>query len=300
MSNQAVSPYILVGTDGSSSALRAVCWAAAEAQRRRVRLVIVHVVDVGLFTYDPLVRLQYNSEIDDAGAEVVATAEHRVEKHFPNVVTSSMIKAGDPAAQLIALTGDAILTVVGASGRGGFSATLLGSVAMALITQGGGPVAVIRSPSDGPVPHTGPVVVGVDGSERSVDAVSWAFDEASRRRAPLVAVHNWTFYASSLAPLPASLESQRAVAAQVVEEREVIAERLAGWQEKYPDVEVRRISQIGHPADELLDVARDAQLIVVGSRGHGELTGAWFDSVTRTLIHHAPCPVLIARHRHTA
>lgn len=300
MSNHAVSPHILVGTDGSSSALRAVCWAAAEAQRRRVKLLIAHIVDAGLFAYDPLVALQYGGDDDTAAAEVIATAEQRVEKHFPNVVTARVITAGDPAAQLISLSRAAILTVVGASGHGGFSATLLGSVAMALITHGDAPVAVVRPGADGRVPRVGAVVVGVDGSECSVDAVAWAFDEASRRRAPLVAVHSWTFYASSLAPLPASLESQRDLAAQVVAERAVIAERLAGWQEKYPDVEVRRITKIGHPADELIDVARDAQLIVVGSRGHGERTGAWFDSVTRTLIHHAQCPVLVARHRHTA
>lgn len=295
MSAHAVSPYVLVGVDGSPSALRAVCWAAGEAQRRAIPLVIAHVVDTGMMTYDPYVQSVFADEITQIGTDMFAAAEQRVEKHFPSVPTSTVTRAGDPAGELITLSEHAVLTVVGASGRGGFTATLLGSVAMALITHGRSPVSVVRAPHNAAVPQTGPVIVGVDGSDSSEEAIAWAFDEASRRRASLIAVHSWMFYATTTSPFPTSLSNARARSAQSAQEHELIAERLAGWQEKYPDVHVQRVTEMGRPADDLLDMARHAQLVVIGCRGHGEMTGVWFDSVTRTLIHRAECPVLVAR-----
>jgi nucleotide-binding universal stress UspA family protein len=78
-------------------------------------------------------------------------------------------------------------------------------------------------------------------------------------------------------------------------EHEILAERLAGWQEKYPDVTVRRVVTGGRPARCLLDQAEGAQLLVVGSRGRGGFAGMLLGSTSRTLIHHAPCPLLVVR-----
>ncbi|WP_261862340.1 universal stress protein, partial [Mycobacterium montefiorense] len=82
--------------------------------------------------------------------------------------------------------------------------------------------------------------------------------------------------------------------AQVEAEEAAFAERLAGWREKYPDVTVTPLLRSGKPAKTLLEYADDAQLVVVGSRGHGDFTGVLFSSVSRSLIHKAPCPVLVA------
>ena len=75
----------------------------------------------------------------------------------------------------------------------------------------------------------------------------------------------------------------------------VLAESLAGWHEKYPGVPVRRVVERDRPASALLDAARGAQLLVVGSRGRGGFTGLTLGSVSQALIHHAACPVMIAR-----
>ena len=79
------------------------------------------------------------------------------------------------------------------------------------------------------------------------------------------------------------------------DEREVSAQRLAGWGEKYPDVPVQRIVARDRPAHRLLEQARGAQLVVVGSRGRGSLSGLFLGSVSHALLHHAPCPVVIVR-----
>jgi nucleotide-binding universal stress UspA family protein len=76
---------------------------------------------------------------------------------------------------------------------------------------------------------------------------------------------------------------------------EVLAERLAGWQEKYPQVTVRRVIKRDRPSAALRVAARTAQLLVVGSRGRGGFAGLLLGSVSQALIHHAQCPVLVAR-----
>jgi nucleotide-binding universal stress UspA family protein len=138
------------------------------------------------------------------------------------------------------------------------------------------------------------VVVGVDGSPTSEPALAMAFEEAAMRGADLVAVHAWIEFTSDTAYATAR---QFLVNWDAVEtrERETLAERLAGWQEKYPDVTVRRVVTGGQPTKRLLDQAVDAQLLVVGSRGRGGFAGMLLGSTSQALIHHAPCPLLVVR-----
>ncbi len=301
MTNQTITPYILVGVDGSPAALRAVTWAGYEANKRGLPLVLATVADIGGSEYGPYVGVANArfTRMEASSRDALAAAEQRVAKHFPSVSTSAVEKSGAPAAELIELSRNAFMTVVGASGVGEFSSILLGTVALALVTDGHSPVAVIRGEEEtGLVPRSGPVVLGVDGTRSSESAIAWAFDEASRRETTLTAVHAWTSYPSGFAQA-AAITRGIDYNAEMQEHRELLAERLAGWQEKYPDVTVRRVMVPGAAADTLLDHAADAQLVVVGSRGHGDITGVMFGSVSRMLIHHAPCPVLIARNHTT-
>lgn len=145
-----------------------------------------------------------------------------------------------------------------------------------------------------PPPAHGPVVVGVDGSPASESALAMAFDEASLRGADLVAVHTWIEFSSDSAYAYAH---QFIVDWDVIEtrERELLAQRLAGWQERYPDVTVRRVVTRDRPVRCLLEHAADAQLLVVGSRGHSGLPGMLLGSTSQALIYHAPCPLLVVR-----
>ena len=147
------------------------------------------------------------------------------------------------------------------------------------------PVVVVRG-TEGQHDQPRPVVVGIDGTPLSEAAIAFAFEAASARRAPLVAVHTWA------GSVIAELVDWRSAA---VEAEEELAERLAGWGAKYPDVAVRRVVGRASAARALLDLSTQAQLVVVGSRGHGEVAGLLLDSVSNALVHAAGCPVAIVR-----
>jgi nucleotide-binding universal stress UspA family protein len=168
---------------------------------------------------------------------------------------------------------------------------LIGSVAVDLAAHASCPVVVVRGPEpDYTAPRPEPVVVGVDGSPTSEAAVAFAFEAAALQNVPLVAVHVWhdLLVDPTMAPL---------LDWDVVEsdEREVLAERLAGWTAKYPDVPVRRLVACDRPGRALVDESGRAQLVVVGSRGRGGFRGMLLGSVSQALLHHAHCPVAVVR-----
>lgn len=137
------------------------------------------------------------------------------------------------------------------------------------------------------------MVVGVDGSPNSEAAIAVAFEEASFRKAPLVAVHAWVDVVYDSTESAARLMPQWETL-QPTEER-LLAQRLAGWQEKYPDVEVQRKLVRDRPRHVLLDESDRAQLLVVGSRGRGGFAGMLLGSTSQALVHHSSCPVLVVR-----
>jgi nucleotide-binding universal stress UspA family protein len=75
----------------------------------------------------------------------------------------------------------------------------------------------------------------------------------------------------------------------------VLAERLAGWGEKYPDVRVQRVVTRDRPARALVDESRRAQLVVVGSRGRGAAAGLLLGSVSHAVLYRAHCSVAVVR-----
>jgi nucleotide-binding universal stress UspA family protein len=135
-------------------------------------------------------------------------------------------------------------------------------------------------------------VVGIDGSPVGEDAIAVAFEEASLRGVPLVAVHAWSDVTYDVYGVERLVNEWPAI--EDGEER-ALAERLAGWQEKYPDVEIRRVLRRDRPRHALLEAAEKAQLVVVGSRGRGGFTGMLLGSTSQALVQHAGCPVLVVR-----
>ncbi|WP_181784051.1 universal stress protein [Pseudonocardia pini] len=283
---------VVVGVDGSGSAAGAVVWAVQEAARRRVRLRLVsalvlpepnHIGNPGLGT-------SYKRTMTEAAERILLDAVALARATEAGVDLESELRTGFAVPVLLAESAEAGLVVVGSRGLGGFTGLLVGSVAVALAARGTSPVAVVRGDVEEAAADTRPVVVGVDGSPVSEAALALAFEEAALLDVPLLAVHTWQ---DEIVPLSvAPLVDWTAVEA---EEHALLAERLAGWAEKYPDVEVRRRVVRDRPAAELVDLSRTARLVVVGSRGRGGLRGLMLGSVGHALIHHAHCPVLIAR-----
>lgn len=286
-------PYILVGIDGSRSSLDALTWAVHEAQGRNLPLRLVHAVDYGNFVmgFNPAASESFFKYVETAGQKFLDEARADVQAMDLDVEVSLHNVTGRPADVLLEQSKQALLTVVGSTGLNGLTGLLAGSVALTLTAHGHSPVVVVRSPGA----HAGgPVVVGVSGAPDSEAAIGWAFEEASLRGASLLAVLVSSYvpaYFDYVEPtweeLPGpAREDQQAM---------LLAERLAGWQEKFPDVVVRRVVAAGHPGHVLLDYAKRAQLVVTGTHGHGNFTGWFLGSTSHRLIQHADCPVLVAR-----
>ncbi|MGQ0838992.1 universal stress protein [Actinokineospora sp.] len=287
-------PPVVAGVDGSTSALHAVRWAAAEAARRQVPLRLVHAVDVAAYAHAGGFGAPHGflDTVEAGGRRMLAEVRDAVLADHPDLVVDRDLQTADAVPALVAESANACLVVLGSRGLGGFSGILVGSTAVALSARGLCPVAVIRGrTADTPPPTDGPVIVGVDGSPTSEPALAVAFDQASGRGADLVAVHTWIEFA-------ADAYAQRFdVDWDAVESREraSLAERLAGWQEKYPDVTVRRVVSRDRPVRSLLEHSADARLLVVGSRGHGGFTGMLHGSTSQALIYHATCPLVVVR-----
>jgi nucleotide-binding universal stress UspA family protein len=133
-----------------------------------------------------------------------------------------------------------------------------------------------------------PILVGIDGSPASEGATALAFDEASYRGVPLIALHAW----SDVGVFPILGMDWRVYRDQG---DEVLGERLAGWQERYPDVQVHRRLVCDVPARWLIDESKNAQLVVVGSRGRGGYAGLQLGSVSSAVVQSADVPVIVVR-----
>jgi nucleotide-binding universal stress UspA family protein len=208
----------------------------------------------------------------------------------PNgIEVSGHIVTGNAPATLIDLSKEAAMIVVGCRGLGAIGRRLLGSVSSGLVHHAHCPVAVIHDEDPlMPTPAMAPVVVGIDGSPASEAATALAFEEASRRGVELVAVHTWSDYA--VAELPGIEWPDVQTQAD-----ETLDERLAGWQERYPDVVVRRVVVLDRPARQLLEQSESAQLTVVGSHGRGGFAGMLLGSVSSAVAESARMPVIVAR-----
>jgi nucleotide-binding universal stress UspA family protein len=293
--NSPTRTTIVVGVDGSTSALHAALWAADEAAQRHLRLRLVYANNEFSFgaTGGLAPPQSFFDAMQTAGFQLLADAESAIREVHPDLDIAVNLQTAAPVPSLLAQTEDALLLVLGSRGTGGFRGILVGSTAVALVAHGDCPVAVIRGATeDAAPPAEGPVVVGVDGSPTSDAAIATAFDEASWRGAGLVAVHAWSEYASDHVRFQALDEGREQVEQM---ENELLAQRLAGWQEKYPDVAVRRVVTSGRPVEQLLDQAAGAQLMVVGSRGNGGFSGMLLGSTSQALIRHATCPLLVVR-----
>jgi nucleotide-binding universal stress UspA family protein len=278
---------LVAGVDGSAGSLMAVRWAARAARERGHGLRLVHALPTlpapyprGDPTYDQLLEVAA-----EQGSVMLAEAREAAEEVAPGLPVETALRPERPAEALVDESGGAVLLVLGTPGLRPFGRILFGSVTVALAAHAKCPVALIRPHigEDRP-PVEGPVVVGVDGGPASEEAIAAAFEEASWRATRLVAVHcrpdsRWP---------PDS-------AAVAEHEHELLAQRLAGWQEKYPDVTVDRVVSAGRPAERLLDLADRAQLLVVGSRGRGGVRGLALGSTSQALMSYALCPVLVAR-----
>lgn len=291
MTSQDMHRGILAGVDGSAPSNAAVRWAAREAAMRNVPLILVHArttPTAGVEMTWPVLPVPEDlaQRQEEEARQVIADAVNLAESELESARIDTKVIFAAPIPTLVDLSKDVDMIAVGCRGQGALARTLLGSVSTALVHHAHCPVAVIHN--EAPERPDGPVLVGIDGSPSSELATALAFDEASWRGATLVAMHAWNDADASSVP---SLEwSALEIAAD-----KTLAERLAGWSERYPDVPVRRVVVWEHPARHLIERADTSQLVVIGSRGRGGFAGMLLGSVSTAVVHGAHAPVIVAR-----
>lgn len=282
---------IVVGVDGSSSAVHAARWAAAEALRRQLPLRLVHTYDIPV-GYAPGIVAPHavRDGMRQQGWEWLREATTAVAEVAPDLTPELVVQHGPVVPLLVDQSRKAAMIVLGTRGLGGFTGLLVGSISVALAGRTHCPLIVAREPD---VSTDGEVVVGVDGTPAGEAAIAFSFEEASSRGCGLVAVHTWT---DSLLEVALAGDTSMAEFHPLQRQAyEILAERLAGWPEKYPDVKVSREVVRDHPATALLRYAATAALVVVGTRGRGGFRGLVLGSTSQHLLHHAPCPIAVVR-----
>jgi nucleotide-binding universal stress UspA family protein len=292
MAEQAKKYGILVAVDGSPESDAAVRWAAHEAELRDLPVTLVHVV-IPVVTSWPVRSLQaeFNEWQEDNARQVLEQSQKMSrsglgESELSDVRNEVMHDYIVPA--LVSASKQAWMLVVGSRGMGAFGRAVLGSVSSGVVHHARCPVAILHADEAQAPDRTSPVLLGVDGTRASEAATAMAFEEASRRQVDLVALHAW----SDVGVFPIL-----GMDWQEYEDKghEVLGERLAGWQEQYPDVVVRRRIVCDRPARWLIEESQQAQLVVVGSHGRGGFAGMLLGSVSTAVAEAANAPVIVVR-----
>lgn len=274
---------IIVGVDESPYAQAALRWAASYATTTHEPITAVMAwgyIDQRHLEPDAPFDPEYSAA--DA-AEVLDQLVTRAlgEDHGVRCVAPCDL----PASALLEAAQGASLLVVGARGVGGFKGLLLGSVSRRVLQEATCPVGVVRDAAERP---TGPIVVGLDGSEPSRRALQWAVDHARRTGRHLVAIHAWRPPSTTSAlPLPWRDPDVLAERANRFLQQQL---RLVDTSGLAAPVEARAVGD--RPAAALVEASCLASLVVVGARGSGRLTGLT-GSVSDQVSHHATCPVVV-------
>ena len=276
---------VVVGVEGTESSFDALDWAAGEADARRDVLEIVHAVGVPYAALD----MMYDDARTDRVEALLQSATSRAQQSAPGLDVRTVLSPTTPAMALTAASQHAALVVVGSRPLGVLERAFAGSLSYQVVAGAHCPVLLVPQ---GTGERGLGVFVGVDGSDDSTAAVEIAAREADRLGQELTVVHSWQS--------PVSFVSVDVVSGSydpILEEKEdlLLAESLAGLGEQYPDLTVRRLLIHRQPAQALLDAARGARLLVVGSRGRGGVARMLLGSVSHTVVVHAHCPVLVVR-----
>ncbi|TJZ59306.1 universal stress protein [Streptomyces piniterrae] len=275
---------VVVGVARSVAAGRALDWAADAAASRRLPLRLVHAQEWPMGAapkdrHDSREHL-WATHFRASGQTLLDSQRERAEERHAGLEIAVELTDGRPSHVLREAAEHASLLVIGAhraSGPG--EAFTFASIGQTLVGHPPCPV-VLAFGSAAAEEAPGPVVVGADGSAASAPAVAFAFEEAALWGVPLRAVQ---------VRRPSHGEWPEDVGESLAD----TSEGLFGWREKYPEVPVQRDVLLGHPAAKLAGAATGARCLVVGSRGHGGFRGMILGSVSRTLVHLAPCPLVV-------
>ncbi|MFF9375777.1 universal stress protein [Streptomyces griseoluteus] len=276
---------VVVGVDGSESALRAVDWAAGEAALRGAPLRIVYASLWERYEEAPLTDGSVGPREPVVARGFVETAARRAWDRRPEVRVTTLVPPEDPEYALVRESRLAGVVVLGCRGRGGVTETLLGSVGLAVAGRAHCPVVVVRGHRDDAPPNG--VALGVGAEPEAAVTQRFAVEEAYLRGVPLHALRAWRHprTAAGHPPLtgrPAHFEQRQAT--------ELLEEALG---EVPSDLKVERHLVEGRARDALVELSHGADLLVVGARRpHGRF-GLQLGRITYGVLHRAACPVAV-------
>lgn len=288
-------PRVIVGVDGTEGSIEALRWAAHEAARRRCPLHVMTCAELPVSVEAGIVGngSLAGSSMDDMVHEREAVNQRAVSlaRSFGlDLEVTGETVLGAPGYAVVSAAHEDDTVVVGATSHPGRLTDLLGSVATVVAHRAHGPVVVVHG-ADRRHVSIGRIVVGIDGSEHSDDALLWAIDEASRTGAELELVHAWSYpYSGARHGTNDPRHEMRVDAMRTLESAEHKARSVC------ESVRVHSIVSEDNPAKALLDAGRDADLVVVGSRGRGGFASLVLGSTSRTVLQHSPVPVVLVRH----
>ena len=283
---------VAVGFDGSPHATAALAHAAAIATRRGVTLSVISTYRAPLDLYVTYAALPQEPEAEVKKRQAHAVLDEAAKQlaDHPGKVTY-LTAEGDSVGALVKSSDTALVMVVGARGRGGFLGRILGSVAAELPAHARCPVIVVPSDSE---QASGPVVVGLDGSlagrRAALHAAQAAVERGTSLRmlAALQAPRSGDFWAPAVPAAVSEAVERRRVEVQAA------LDGAVNWvKEHVPNLDVTGEVVVGDPAGLLHEAGRNAQLLVVGSRGRGAVASALLGSVSRATLHGAKCPVMV-------
>lgn len=282
---------VVVGVDGTDSAVAAARWAGALAHRHEVPLRIVHAMPTigrNLTESAAAIRAAVMSYQQDTAEIILRDAAAAVQSDHPGleVTTTSLTTPVDEA--MVEISRDCRAIVLGGDDVAPVEALLLGSTTLSVASRAVCPVIAWRGGAT--APSVQPVVVGVDGSRAADSALGAAFEFAELFRVPLRAVYAWsTRLPSGGVTIPLLIDWDAVEAAQWTQ----LTEAVDHWAKRYPGVDATCFLERSKPGKAIIDHSADTQLIVVGTRGRNAVASTMLGSTSLNLLHHSAVPVMV-------
>ncbi|MBC7441863.1 MAG: universal stress protein [Ramlibacter sp.] len=278
---------VIVAIDGGPASRAALEWAldraltAERLQSTPVTLELTTVVELG---WSPAGAPQ--DDFQPAYERALAAAVRRVEQAAPQCRKTGYIRHGVPTDELVRASQAADLLVIGTNKTGALAGAVYGTLPLRLAAHAKCPVIVVPAAW---APRTGHVVVGLEDDATAAGALFFAAREAARFGRPLSLVHAWEIPATVAVEFGAVIPYDELRQAHT----EILASRAGRVRAANPALEVTEVLEQGPPAYVLVEAARDAALIVVGTHGRSAVGSLILGSVSHDVLLNLPCPVAV-------
>jgi len=284
--NPTRTPIVVVGIDGSEDAMHAAAWAADEARCFGATLSLVHALESPLNPAHPAEPPPHDERRRAQGVALLEQARDRLTAGHPGLEISKELSARPPAETLIDLSRRCDLLVMGTRGHGGFTGMMLGSVSNHVATDSRCPLIVVHGAQ--PRPSPGEIVLGLDVDE-APEPIDFALRAASVLGRGVRAVRAFD-------PRPPAYEGGREAARLPQGDRDDVEramERLLTLPQARYRLSVSREAHQGHPVPVLIEAARGAHLIVVGSHRRRPPYSFGPGHIVHGLLSHSDTPVAV-------